>query len=104
MGVFFDRLKLCSTVALDCRTGQNKGRCREKELSFLIVSLSVSIIVMFTILNVPAVVDGRGSLSSHMRHLANEACHTVRLFKQSSSICSYLRNGLILHACMYNLL
>ena len=60
--------------------------------------------VMFTILNVPAVVDGRGSLSSHMRHLANEACHTVRLFKQSSSICSYLRNGLILHPCMYNLL
>ena len=57
-----------------------------------------------TILTVPAVVDGRGSLSSHMRHLANEACHTVHLFKQSSSICSYLRNGLILHACMNNLL
>ena len=38
MGVFCDRLKLCSTAALDCRTGQNKG---EKELSFLLVSLSV---------------------------------------------------------------
>ena len=40
-----------------------------------------------TILTVPVVVDGRGSLSSHMRHLANEACHTVCLFKKSSSIC-----------------
>ena len=26
MGVFCDRLKLCSTAAPDCRTGQNKGR------------------------------------------------------------------------------
>ena len=26
MGVFCDRLKLCSTAALDCQTGQNKGR------------------------------------------------------------------------------
>ena len=31
MGVFCDRLKLCSTAALDCRTGQNKGRYREKK-------------------------------------------------------------------------
>ena len=34
MGVFCDRLKLCSTAALYCRTGQNKGRYREKELLF----------------------------------------------------------------------
>ena len=39
MGVFCDKLKLCSTAALDCRTGQNKGRYREKELLFLLVSL-----------------------------------------------------------------
>ena len=38
MGVFFDRLKLCSTAALDCRIGQNKGRYPEKELLFLLVS------------------------------------------------------------------
>ena len=25
MGVFCDRLKLCSTAAPDCQTGQNKG-------------------------------------------------------------------------------
>ena len=30
MGVFCDRLKLVSTAALDCRTGQNKGRYRKK--------------------------------------------------------------------------
>ena len=30
MSVFCDRLKLCSTAALDCRTGQNKGRYRKK--------------------------------------------------------------------------
>ena len=40
MGVFSDRLKLCSTAALNCRTGQNKGSYREKELSFLLVSLA----------------------------------------------------------------
>ena len=39
MGVFCDRLKLCSTAAPDCRTGQKKGRYREQELSFLLVSL-----------------------------------------------------------------
>ena len=32
MGVFCDRLKFGSTVALDCRTGQNKGRYSKKEL------------------------------------------------------------------------
>ena len=32
MGVFCDRLKLGSTASLDCRTGQNKGRYREKKL------------------------------------------------------------------------
>ena len=39
MGVLCDRLKLCSTVALDCRTGQDKGIYREKELLLLLVSL-----------------------------------------------------------------
>ena len=39
MGVYCERLNLCSTVALDCRTGQNKGRYHKKELSFLLVSL-----------------------------------------------------------------
>ena len=39
MGVFCDRLKLCSIAALDCQTGQNKGRYRKKELSFLLVLL-----------------------------------------------------------------
>ena len=34
MDVFLD-----STAAPDCRTGQNKGRHREKELSFLLVLL-----------------------------------------------------------------
>ena len=43
MGVFCDNLKLCSTAALNCRTGQNKGRYCEKELSFLLVSLSIKI-------------------------------------------------------------
>ena len=37
MGVFCDRLKCDSTVALDCRTGQNKGRYCEKELLLLLV-------------------------------------------------------------------
>ena len=32
MGVFCDRLKLCSTAAPDCQTGQNKDRYREQEL------------------------------------------------------------------------
>ena len=40
MVVFCDRLKLCSTAALTCRTGQIKGRYREKEHSFLLVSLN----------------------------------------------------------------
>ena len=30
MGVFCDRLNLCSSAALDCLTGQNKGRYRKK--------------------------------------------------------------------------
>jgi hypothetical protein len=30
MGVSFDRLELGSTAALDCRTGQNKGRYCKK--------------------------------------------------------------------------
>ena len=41
MVVFCDRLKLCSTAALDCRTGQKKGRYLKKELSFLLISLSL---------------------------------------------------------------
>ena len=40
MGLFCDKLKLGSTAALDCRTGQNKGSYRKKELSFLFVSLA----------------------------------------------------------------
>ena len=43
MGVFCDKLKLCSTAALDYRTGQNKDRYRKRELSFLLVSLAVVI-------------------------------------------------------------
>ena len=39
MGVFCDRLKLGSTAALDCLTGQNKGRCCEKELLLLLILL-----------------------------------------------------------------
>ena len=39
MDVFCERLKLGSTAALDCQTGQNKGRYCKKELSFLLVSL-----------------------------------------------------------------
>ena len=38
MGVFFDKLKVCSTAAPDCQTGQNKGRYCEQELSFLLIS------------------------------------------------------------------
>ena len=40
--VFCDRFKLCSTAALDCRTGQNKSRYRKQELSFLLVLLNFS--------------------------------------------------------------
>ena len=43
MGVFCHRFKLCFTAAPDCRTGQNKGRYRKQELSFLLVSLSETI-------------------------------------------------------------
>ena len=43
MSVFCDKLKLCSTAALDRRTGQNKGRYRKKELSFLLVLLITTI-------------------------------------------------------------
>ena len=33
MGVFCDRLMLGSTIALNCRTGQNKGRyCKKRAL------------------------------------------------------------------------
>ena len=39
MGVFCNRLKLGSTAALDCQTGQNKGRYHKKELLFLLVLL-----------------------------------------------------------------
>jgi hypothetical protein len=39
MGVFCDRLKLGSTAVLDCLTGQNKDRYREKELLLLLVLL-----------------------------------------------------------------
>ena len=39
MGEFSDRLKFGSTAALYCRTGQNKGRYRKKELLLLLVLL-----------------------------------------------------------------
>ena len=39
MGVFYDRLELGSTAALDCQTGHNKSRYHKKELSFLRFSL-----------------------------------------------------------------
>ena len=39
MGVFCDSLKFGSTVALNCRTGQNKGRYCKKELLLIIISL-----------------------------------------------------------------
>ena len=39
MVVLCDRLRLCSTTALDCRTGQNKGRYRKQERSFFLVWL-----------------------------------------------------------------
>ena len=32
MGAFCGRLKLCSTSALDCQIGQNKGGYHQKEL------------------------------------------------------------------------
>ena len=37
MGVSCDRLMLGSTAALNCWTGQNKGRYWEKEFLFLLV-------------------------------------------------------------------
>ena len=40
MGVFCDRLNVGSTAALDCWTGQNKGKYREKDFLFLIVWLA----------------------------------------------------------------
>ena len=39
MGIFCDWLKFGSAIALDCRTGQNKGRYCKKELLLLRVSL-----------------------------------------------------------------
>ena len=39
MCVFCDRLTLCSTAALYCRTCQNEGRYHKKELSSLLVLL-----------------------------------------------------------------
>ena len=42
MGVFCDRLKLCSTAAPDCWTGQNKGRYCKQELSFLLLLLLIA--------------------------------------------------------------
>ena len=39
MGVFFDELKLGSTAALNCLSGQTKDRYREKELLLLLALL-----------------------------------------------------------------
>ena len=43
MGVFCDRLKLCST---DCWTGQNNGRYHKQELSFLLVLLALIMYIL----------------------------------------------------------
>ena len=45
MGVFCDRLRLGSTAALDCLTGQNKGRYSEIELLLLLVLLIFTLIL-----------------------------------------------------------
>ena len=42
MGLLCDRLKLCSTVAPDCWTCQNKGRYHKQDHSFLLVSFVLS--------------------------------------------------------------
>ena len=47
LDAFCDRLKFCSTSALDCRTGQNKGRYCEKELLFLLISLLPDVFLTF---------------------------------------------------------
>ena len=39
MGLFCDRLKLGSAAALNCQTGQYKGRYCEKVFLFLLISL-----------------------------------------------------------------
>ena len=44
MDIFSDRLKLCSTTAPDCQTGQIKGRYCKHEHSFLLVSLHSSVL------------------------------------------------------------
>ena len=44
MGIFCDWLKFGSAIALDCRTGQNKGRYCKKELLLLRVSLTKTIV------------------------------------------------------------
>ena len=51
MGVFSDRLKLCSTTAPNCQAGQIKGRYRKQECSFLLVSLHsmLSVLVSYLI-------------------------------------------------------
>ena len=43
MRVFCERLKLGSTTALHCGTGQNKGRYCKNELLFLIALLHMTI-------------------------------------------------------------
>ena len=45
MGVFCDRLKLGSKAALDCLTGQNKCKYREKELVLRIFLIATRLVV-----------------------------------------------------------
>ena len=52
MGVFCERLKLGSKGALDCQTGQNKGRYCKKELSFLLLSLRQAMFIFLVSLPV----------------------------------------------------
>jgi hypothetical protein len=42
MGVFCGKLKFGSTAALDCRTGQNKGRYCKKEFLLLLLLFVVA--------------------------------------------------------------
>ena len=51
IGVFCDRLKLCSTAAPNCQTGQIKGIFCKQKRSFLLVSLHsmLSVLVSYLI-------------------------------------------------------
>ena len=56
MGVFCDRLKLGSKAALDCRTGQNKGRY-SKNSSYLVSTPSSMVLTQLKVIKVYQVGD-----------------------------------------------